>query len=306
MLDSTATFRETMNLDVVWNHGAPGEPPIQVHALSENTYILRQSKRVSYEAPFLYLLFGSRRAVLLDTGATADPMRFPLRETIDDIVRDWGTRHPSGAFELVVGHTHAHGDHIAGDGQFADRADTVVVDHDVDAVKAFFQIADWPNGTGTLDLGERVLTVLPVPGHHPASVAVYDPWSGIVLAGDTILPGRLYVRDYPAFVQSIARLTEFADTHPISAVLGCHIEMSTMPRHDYPLGATYQPREAPLPLSQEHLSRILQASQTAARPGIYRFDDFVIVHGQSTKIVLALLLRGLLWKIGHQLKRTPE
>lgn len=45
-----------------------------------------------------------------------------------------------------------------------------------------------------------------------------------------------------------------------------------------------------------------QAPNTAETPGIYDFDDFVIVHGQSLKIVLALLLRGLLWKIGHLIR----
>ncbi len=48
----------------------PGEPPIQVHAYDPHTYVLRQSKATNYEAPFLYLLFGNERAILLDTGAT--------------------------------------------------------------------------------------------------------------------------------------------------------------------------------------------------------------------------------------------
>lgn len=38
---------------------------------------------------FLYLLFGNDRALLLDTGATADPERFPLRHTIDRLVAIW-------------------------------------------------------------------------------------------------------------------------------------------------------------------------------------------------------------------------
>ena len=33
--------------------------------------ILRQNMAIDYEAPFLYLLFGGDRALLLDTGATA-------------------------------------------------------------------------------------------------------------------------------------------------------------------------------------------------------------------------------------------
>jgi hypothetical protein len=73
----------TGDLDVLWNHGRAGEPKIQVHAYDESTVILRQSKTVTYEAPFLFLLFGDDRALLLDTGATGDPGSFPLRETVD-------------------------------------------------------------------------------------------------------------------------------------------------------------------------------------------------------------------------------
>ena len=87
------------SLDVRWIHGAPArrrssDPPVQVHHYDEHTVILRQSKSVSYEAPFLYLLFGNDRALLLDTGATADPAKFPLRSTVDQLIASWLDRHP--------------------------------------------------------------------------------------------------------------------------------------------------------------------------------------------------------------------
>ena len=66
-----------VSLDVAWDHGSRrrGEdvgPPIQVHAADPHTFILRQSKSVHYEAPFLYLFCGNERALLLDTGATSN------------------------------------------------------------------------------------------------------------------------------------------------------------------------------------------------------------------------------------------
>ena len=81
-------------LDLRWNHGVrrwsrASEPPVQVHAHDEHTVILRQSKGTDFEAPFLYLLFGQDRALLLDTGAVADPAAFPLRETVDGLIEDW-------------------------------------------------------------------------------------------------------------------------------------------------------------------------------------------------------------------------
>jgi hypothetical protein len=122
MTDFAGGAPVTGSLEVSWIHGAPGEPAIQVHRYDEHTVILRQGKSVHYEAPFLYLLFGNDRAVLLDTGATADPRRFPLRETVDRLVAGWLDGHPRDGYELVVAHTHGHGDHVAADAQFAGRA----------------------------------------------------------------------------------------------------------------------------------------------------------------------------------------
>jgi hydroxyacylglutathione hydrolase len=77
---------------------------------------------------------------------------------------------------------------------------------------------------------------------------VYDPWTGFLLTGDTIMPGRLYAKEYADFLQSLDRLVEFAAQRSTTRVLGCHIEMSRAPGHDYPAGSAYQPDEIPLRL----------------------------------------------------------
>ena len=82
--------------------------------------------------------------------------------------------------------------------------------------------------------------------HHETSIAVFDPWTGLLLTGDTVYPGRLYVEDMPTFAASIERLTEFALCRPVRHVLGCHIEMTRTPGRDYPLGCRYQPDEPSL------------------------------------------------------------
>ncbi len=67
----------------------------------------------------------------------------------------------------------------------------------------------------------------------------------------------LYVEDWVAFKQSIAKLVEFAEHHEVSYILGNHIEMSSSPGVDYPTGSTFQPDEHKLPLAIEDL-RTLQ------------------------------------------------
>ncbi len=283
------------DLDVRWNFGARGEPPVQVHHYDPHTVLLRQSKRTSYEAPFLYLLFGNERAVLLDTGATKDPAVFPLRATVDELIAGWLAVNPREKYELVVAHTHGHGDHVAGDGQFADRPATTVVARDAEAVREFFGFGSWPDQVVQFDLGSRVLELTGIPGHHPASVAIFDPWTGFLLTGDTVYPGRLYAPEAAEFAASLDRLAAFAAERPVTHVLGCHIEMSRRPGWDYPVGTTYQPDEPALQMTVTQLGAVRDAAATAAtHPGVHKSGDFIIYSGPCRGAVIRQLARTAL------------
>ncbi|KIF76655.1 beta-lactamase [Streptomyces sp. 150FB] len=263
-------------LDVAWHAGTS---PLHVHPYSEHTVILRQHKSTHFEAPFLFLLFGAERALLIDTGATADPVRFPLRATVDTLVGEWLARHPRPGYGLVVAHTHGHGDHIAADAQFAGRPDTTVVGPGLDAVIEAFGLKDWPEGYGELDLGGRVVDLVPGPGHQEAALVFHDRHTGLLLTGDSLYPGRLYVSDAEAYARTARRLIDFCATRDITHVLGCHIEMTTTPDVDYPRGTVDQPDEAPLQLTAGHLRTLSAAlEETAGRPGSYPYGDFILVH----------------------------
>jgi glyoxylase-like metal-dependent hydrolase (beta-lactamase superfamily II) len=294
-------------LNVRWIHGSPAnrpanDPKIQVHAYDPDTYILRQSKSVSFEAPFMFLLFGDERALLLDTGATADPERFPLRETVDGLMADWLARNPRADYELVVAHTHGHGDHVAGDAQFADRPATRVVGRDAEAVRGFFGLDGRPQQTVRFDLGARLLEVIASPGHHAAAITFYDPRTGILFSGDTVYPGRLYAFDFAAFTDTLNTLVDFTRTHPVTHVLGCHIEMSRTPGRDYPFGAVHQPDEAPLEMTVAQLIAVRDAAEAVAdRPGVHKFDDFIIFNGPCKSAMPKLLGRALAHKLRTRL-----
>lgn len=251
-------------LGVRWAHGSGSakhnrDPDIQVHAYDEHTFILRQNMAVHYEAPFVFLLCGSERAVLIDTGATESAEFFPLRQVVDDLLDGWLDRHPRESYPLLVVHTHGHGDHVAGDGQFTDRPGTTVVGADRAGSHRFFGFEADPEAVTRLDLGGRVLECLATPGHHEAAVTFYDPATGFLLTGDTVYPGRLYIQDVPAFTRSIDRLIDFTERRTVTHVLGCHIEMTSEPGVDYPIRTTYQPDEPPLELTPGHLSDIRSA-----------------------------------------------
>lgn len=287
------------DLDVRWIHGARRrkdctDPVFQVHAYDDHTYILRQSKAVTFEAPFLYLLFGNARALLLDTGAGKQSGDRPLRAIVDGLVEEWLAVHPRTSYELVVAHTHGHGDHVAGDAQFADRPATTVVGRELADVRAFFGFTHWPDETVVFDLGGRAIDVIATPGHHRAAVTLYDPWSGFLLTGDTVLPGRLYAPDVPAFVASLDKMVELAARRPVTHVMGCHVEMTRTPGLDYPLGCAYQPDEAPIQMRIDQLVSVRDAARSVAgQPGAHTFDDVIIMNGPARGYAFALYRRAL-------------
>jgi glyoxylase-like metal-dependent hydrolase (beta-lactamase superfamily II) len=243
------------------------DPEVQVHAYNATTYLLRQNKCRTFEAPFIYVLLGRDRALVLDTGATNTPA---LRDAVRTLV---------GARPAVVAHSHAHGDHVAGDATFAAQAGFTVVGRTQAAVQAAFGIATWPTSLGSLELGGRALDVLAVPGHEATHVVVYDRQTGLLLTGDTFYPGFLFINDWTRYRESMGRLARFAAARPIAHILGAHIEMTSTPKVAYPYGTTYQPAEHVLQLTAAHLTQLdaaltsLGATPPAARVA---YDDFIL------------------------------
>jgi len=262
----------SQDLSVKWIHGsdpctANQDVPFQVHAYNDDTFILRENKCINYEGPFIYLLFGEDKVFMQDTGAAPaanSGIAFPIRETVQKIVDGWSKKHGKDRMQLIVTHSHAHGDHTGGDSQFSGQPDTTLVGTKLLDVQSFFGIKDWPKQQVTLDLGGRILDIIPIPGHEATSVAVYDRKSRILLTGDTVYPGRLYVRDWPVFKASIEHLAAFVKTHEVANVLGTHIEMSNNPGVDYPVRTTYQPQEHELVLTS---SNILELHDAVSRMG---------------------------------------
>jgi glyoxylase-like metal-dependent hydrolase (beta-lactamase superfamily II) len=273
------------SLDVRWIHGSISpkhntDPDIQIHAYNEHTYILRQNMAVHYEAPFMFLLFGNDRAILLDTGATRSPDFFPLCQTVDSIIEQWLTQHPRSSYELIVAHTHLHRDHYEADSQFNGRPNTRIVGRSLADTIAFYGFSQWPAEVVPFDLGGRVLQVMGSPGHEDAEVSIYDPYTHLLFTGDIFYPGRLYVRDWNDFKSSIERLVAFTDNHPIAHILGCHVEMSIYPRLDYLIRTNYQPYERPPQMTVAQLKSLLASIyEVNGKSGIHIFDDFIIYNG---------------------------
>lgn len=252
-------------------------PEWQVHEYNPHFFILRQSPCTDYEKPFIFLLFGKDKAMLVDTGSRDGNLGPTLQVTI----KNWLTRNGRTSIPLFVTHTHEHEDHTWGDQSVLAIKDPAMpitlIPSEIEATKKLSGITDWPTQIGSVDLGGRVLDLIPLPGHSAVSVAFYDRNTGVLLAGDSVYPGRLYVQDFSAFQASIGRLIQFTEGKPIAHIIGNHIEQTAIPFLDYPVGTRYQPDEHQLALNRGALLELGAAlSSMHGTPKRLALRDFSI------------------------------
>jgi hydroxyacylglutathione hydrolase len=286
----------TGSMSMHWNEGAKDceaspQPPLEVHAFNSRTFILRENLCATFEAPFMYLLIGSAKALLIDTGDVADPNRMPLEKTVLQLLPEGG----KARLPLLVVHTHRHLDHRAGDSQFANLPDIEVVGFDIDSVRRYYNFTDWPNGLSQINLGDRIVDAIPTPGHNATHVAFYDRDTGLFFSGDFLMPGRLIVDDARAELVSALRVAAFAKDRRITYVLGNHIELDAC-GETFPWESQFHPNEHVLQLSKDDL---------LALPGVVgHFNGY---YTRSGKFILMSSTRLLIDLAAHYLRvgRSP-
>jgi hydroxyacylglutathione hydrolase len=174
-----------------------------------------------YQYPVSYLLLGTERALLFDSGTGKRDIR-PVVAALTD-------RPVTAAF------SHAHYDHLGNHTRFERFA---AFDHPelrarvrgssfhpslVQYLKfrrPHFPIHEWWAAWEQIDLGDRTLTVIPVPGHAPESVALLDRDRGQLFLGDFLYSAELYVVDIDRYLQSLQRLRDL--TTGTETLLGAH------------------------------------------------------------------------------------
>ena len=179
----------------------------EVVPMGENTW------RIENEGVRFFLLAGREKALLVDTGMTAPD----ARQIAGSLT----------ALPLSLLNTHSDRDHISGNGAFPSVYMHPAEEEHYRAV----------GGTGTvipvrdgdeLDLGDRPLRIIHLPGHTPGSVAVLDVDRRALISGDPIQEnGRIFMfgphRDLRDYVDSLVRLDrrrdEFDEIWPSHAAI---------------------------------------------------------------------------------------
>ena len=269
------------SLDVHWEEGAADckadpQSPLQVHRYDPQTFILRENLCATFEAPFMYLLIGSSRALLIDTGDVEEASRMPLAQTVMHLI----SRNGSTPVPLLVVHTHRHKDHRAGDGQFANSSQVEVVGFEVESVRRYYRFTDWPNGVAQIELGDRTVDVIPTPGHNETEVSFYDRNTALFFSGDFLMSGRLLIDDKNVDLTSANRVAAFVKDRPVSYVLGGHIEFNSEGKA-FPWKSHFHPNEHVLQLTKDDLLALPDA-----------VSNF---HGSSTQHGKFLMMKS--WRV---------
>lgn len=277
------------SLSFRWTYGSNvaaknRDPRVQVVQYNEDTFVLRQNVCVHWEAPFTYLLFGNKGALLIDSGATAEARWYPLRETVDAIVTRWAQARGRTTVPLTVALT--SGEDVAqnqGLVQFAGRPDTTIVPKPPEVMKRFYGLAaSWPSGTGKIELGDRVIEVIPTPGSHKDGVSFYDPYCDFLFTGDLLFPGKINIGNDGDFLASLERLKAFMATRPVKWIMGGHIEMMFVPGKYYPRFYTYKPYERVLEMEPALIDDAISAArQVQGKDMMLIRPDFVLFNGVS-------------------------
>ena len=165
------------------------------------TQVDEQTWRFDEERVRFFLLAGTERAMLIDSGMETHNARELAAELTP--------------LPVEVLNTHADRDHTGSNGEFS---------------QAYMHPAELENygKTGgmldgivpvwdgdTIDLGGRLLKIIALPGHTPGSIAVLDVSRRVLISGDPIQDGNIFMfgsqRNLPAYYYSLKRIEGYTD-----------------------------------------------------------------------------------------------
>lgn len=221
-------------------------PPIcqqwfSTQRIRDDLYLITEPHYYWYNRANLWLIKGQKQDLLIDTGLGVSSLRHYIAGLLDK--------------PLLAIASHIHFDHAGGMHEFDDRAihaaeaEALRQGDDYEAlctaeqgwvhlehfdclpyegftVEQYTLTATEPTQIlqegDVLDLGDRALEVLHLPGHSPGCIALYDPRSQALFSGDVIYDGELldelHCSHIPTYIASYERLQKL----PVETVYPGH------------------------------------------------------------------------------------
>ncbi len=172
---------------------SPGE--VQIFPINENTW------RIQEDMVRCFLLAGTKEALLIDSGFHVPNMK-EIAESLTNL-------------PVKLLNTHADRDHIGGNNAFGtfymSMAEASNYYHGENRLGTIVPVEHGDK----LDLGDRQLEIIGLPGHTPGSIAVLDVKNRVLISGDPIQDGNIFMfgvqRELHAYVLSLKRLEAYKD-----------------------------------------------------------------------------------------------
>ncbi|MBQ7797470.1 MAG: MBL fold metallo-hydrolase, partial [Lachnospiraceae bacterium] len=143
-------------------------------------------------------MIGKERAIMIDSG-----MNTPNAKEIAESI----TKLP-----LTLLNTHVDMDHVSGNASF----ESVMMG---EKEEALYRAKGGKNTViplkhgDVIDLGERPLKIIDLPGHTPGSIAILDEKYRVLFGGDSIQNGRIYMfgahRNMELYIESMIEMKKY-------------------------------------------------------------------------------------------------
>lgn len=160
--------------------------------INENTW------RIEDGGVRFYLFCGEDKAALIDTGMNSPDAR-SIAEKLTSL-------------PLILINTHADPDHISGNGAFHDFYMSPAEEDNYRNHGGKGNLIPVKEGD-VIDLGERALEIIDLPGHTPGSIAILDRKTRVLVSGDSVQDSNIFMfgerRNLPLFIKSLRHLEKF-------------------------------------------------------------------------------------------------
>ena len=168
--------------------------------MSEIIRINEETYRIEDEGVRFFLLTGKNKALMIDSGMNTKNARAIVEELTN--------------LPLELLNTHADRDHIAGNGGFAKFYMSETEKDNYSEAGGKGEIVPVKEGD-VIDLGERRLRVIDNPGHTPGSIAILDEKYRVLIGGDSIQNGTIFMfgkyRNINTYVESLRHIKEYME-----------------------------------------------------------------------------------------------
>lgn len=160
-----------------------------------------------------FLLIGEDKAALIDSGAICKNALELVKKITDK--------------EVILVNTHGDGDHTSGTGSF-DKIYMHINDYEGCGVNTKYPDTSLValNDNDEINLGNRVLKVVHIPGHTKGSLAFIDAKNRILYSGDSVQKGHIFMfgkhRIPELFNESLDKLIGLIDEYDY--IYACHDE----------------------------------------------------------------------------------